>query len=538
MNNDTDELDLELEIPLRALARSAARLGDAELVDFDGVTFSFNDVERRSTRMANALRALGIHAGECVTTMLDNNIDAIVCWFAVSKLEAIWVPMNTAFKRDFLLHQISDSESRVVICEASYLGRIVEMAGSLPQVRQILARDHLGSLPACPIPISLLDDFRGTDDTPLRVFAQPGDLACLVYTSGTTGPSKGCMISHNYICNYARQIYAGLPVLGPEDVLWSHSPMFHLNGIAGIAMVGIRYGVRLAITARFSLSGFWKEIERSGATMACLVGSTIPLICGAVDSPEQQRCVGRLRCIWGAPISAQSRTIMEERFGVDYVNPYGYGQSEGCKVTTVNYGDAPGPIGSIGRSNGDFDFRIVDDEDNPVRRGERGEIVYRPNRPHIMFEGYWRQPDATLAACRGLWMHSGDIGSMDEGGNLYFVDRKKDYMRRGGENVSSVELETLFLQHPAVKEVAVHAVFSELSEDEIKATIILHDGAQVSAEELCRWSVEFLPHFAVPRFIEFRTDLPRNPVGRILKFLLREEGCTLATWDRSRSDSQ
>jgi crotonobetaine/carnitine-CoA ligase len=402
-------------------------------------------------------------------------------------------------------------------------------------VRHILVRDQFDRGTPCPIPIAALDDFRGNDDTPLVPNAQPADLACLAYTSGTTGPSKGCMISHNYICNFARQLHAGLPIRGADDVLWTHSPLFHLNGIAGIVMVGIRYGVRLAISARFSLSGFWSEIERSKATMANLVGSPIPLICGAADSPEQQRCVGQLFSIWGAPISAQSREIMETRFGVTYVNPYGYGQSEGCKVTTLDYGESPGPIGSIGRSNGDFDVRIVDDEDRVLPAGQRGEIVYRPNKPHIMFEGYWRQPEATLAACRGLWMHSGDIGRLDDGGNLYFIDRKKDYLRRGGENVSSVELENVFLLHPAVKEVAVHAVPSELAEDDIKATIILHGNIEVSEEDLCRWSAEYLPHFAVPRYIEFRGELPRNPVGRILKFQLRDEGRTPATWDRQRS---
>jgi crotonobetaine/carnitine-CoA ligase len=525
----------ELDTPVRALARSAARFGDNTLVDFDGTTFSFNDVERRSTRMANALRALGIEARESVTTMLDNNIDAIVGWFAISKLDAVWVPMNTAFKRDFLRHQLVDSESRVVICESAYLGRIVEIAEQLPGVRHILVRDTVGAVPPCPIPILLLDDFRGDDDSPLAPAAQPGDLACLAYTSGTTGASKGCMISHNYICNFARQLHAGLPIRGREDVLWTHSPLFHMNGIAGIVMVGIRFGVRLAIAARFSLSGFWKDIERSNATMANLVGSPIPLICGAPESPEQLRCVGRLVCIWGAPISAQSRSVMENRFGVAYVNPYGYGQSEGCKVTTLDYGEIPGPIGSIGRSNGDFDVRIVDDDDNVLPPGQSGEIVYRPNKPHIMFEGYWRQPEATLVACRGLWMHSGDIGRLDADGNLYFIDRKKDYLRHGGENVSSVELETVFLQHSAVQEVAVHAVRSELAEDDIKATIVLRTGAEVSEEELCRWSTNRLPHFAVPRFIEFRNELPRNPVGRILKFQLRDEGRTPATWDRSRS---
>ena len=187
---------------------------------------------------------------------------------------------------------------------------------------------------------------------------------------------------------------------------------------------------------------------------------------------------------------------------------------------------------SSGRLNDDFDVRIFDDNDNEVPAGESGEIVVRPKRPHVMFEGYWKRPAATASLLRNLWFHTGDIGRFDADGFFYFVDRKKDYLRRRGENISSFEMETAFLGHPDISEIAVHAVHSEVTEDDVKVTAVLVAGSTLTEAELCTWSTDKLPYFAVPRYIEFRDELPKNPVGRVLKYVLRDEGKTERTWDR------
>ena len=156
----------------------------------------------------------------------------------------------------------------------------------------------------------------------------------------------------------------------------------------------------------------------------------------------------------------------------------------------------------------------------------------RPLRPNIIFKGYWNNPEATLKAFKDLWFHTGDIGRMDQDGWLYFVDRKKDYIRRRGENISSVEMEAVFRSHPAIADVAVHAVRSPLGEDDVKVTAELAQNVPVTEEALCRWSIERLPYFAVPSYVEFREALPRSATGKILKEELRREGVTPATWDR------
>ena len=168
--------------------------------------------------------------------------------------------------------------------------------------------------------------------------------------------------------------------------------------------------------------------------------------------------------------------------------------------------------------------------------GQTGEIVVRPKRPNVMFEGYWGRPQETLNVFEGLWLHTGDIGKFDENEFLYFVDRKKDYLRRRGENISSYEMETTFALHPAVNEVAVHAVPSALTEDDIKVTVVKEAESPLTEHELATWAIDHVPYYAIPRYIEFRAQLPKNPVGRILKNQLRDEGCTDATWDLEQSD--
>jgi crotonobetaine/carnitine-CoA ligase len=193
------------------------------------------------------------------------------------------------------------------------------------------------------------------------------------------------------------------------------------------------------------------------------------------------------------------------------------------------------PDGSCGRVNDTFEVCIVDENDELVPHGTVGEIVVRPRRPNVMFSGYWNNPEATLKVWRNLWHHMGDNGRVDELGNFFFVDRSKDVIRRRGENISSFEMETTFHEHPAIAEAAVHAVPSEFMEDDVKATIVLQPDVRLTEPELFEWARERIPRFALPRYIEFRIDLPKNASGRVLKFQLREQGVTTLTWDRERA---
>jgi crotonobetaine/carnitine-CoA ligase len=223
--------------------------------------------------------------------------------------------------------------------------------------------------------------------------------------------------------------------------------------------------------------------------------------------------------------------VWKERFGCKTFSG-GYGLTEASLIGMLPAGVDNKP-GACGKPNLDeFDVRLVDDDDVDVAAGEVGEIVCRPNGPNLMFAGYWNRPADTLAVMGNLWFHTGDLGRIDEDGFLYFVDRKKDALRRRGENISSFEMEKTLHAHPEIRDVAVHAVASDIGEDDVKVTAVLQDDATVTEEMLCRWVAERVPYFAIPRYIEFRADLPRNPVGRVLKYELRDDGVTPDTWDR------
>ncbi len=371
----------------------------------------------------------------------------------------------------------------------------------------------------------------GSDVAPSARPAGPSDLACFIYTAGTTGPSKGCMLPQHYVVALAEQI-ARAWQRRPDDVVLTPLPLFHFNAISVCVVGTLITGGSAAIVRKFSVSRFWSEVKRTDATMLSMLGSLAILVANAEDVPEQSG--HRLRLCAAAPMPPDTDRIWRERFGCATFSA-GYGLTEASLLSLLPAGAENRP-GAAGRLNDEeFEVRIVDDEDRDVPVGEIGEIVCRPTGPNLMFAGYWRRAEATVDVLRNLWFHTGDLGRVDADRFLYFVDRKKDYLRRRGENISSFEMERAFIAHAAIKDVAVHAVASTEGEDDVKVTAVLQDGATLTEEELCRWSVDQVPYFAVPRYIEFRSDLPRNPVGRVLKYELRDDGVTDATWDRDGS---
>jgi crotonobetaine/carnitine-CoA ligase len=512
------------------LRRAARQWGDAPFIDILGTVHTFAEMDSGACRLANGLTALGVEKGQTVVTLLDNNIEAILIWLAINKLGAISVPVNTAYKGEFLRHQVADAGAAVVLAESDYAERVALVAGELPDLKTLVVRGAVPDLPAIAPTVLPWAAVVSDDASDPRVEVLPSDLALLIYTGGTTGPSKGCMISHNYACNQARQV-AWVNLRTPESITWTPLPVFHSNAVCATLLANLTLGARVALYPRFSVSNFWPEIERTGANDCMLLGSMLPMLAGAPDTDAMRRCKGQLKVVGGAPFPQAIMDVWRERFGAQHTRQSGFGLSE-CALVTSLPPDDPGKPGSSGKRDACFDVRIVDDNDVEVPPGTSGEIVVRPVRPHVMFEGYWRRPADTLKVMRNMWFHTGDIGMFDEDGYFYFVDRKKDYLRRRGENISSFEMESTFRGHPAIQDVAVHAVKSDLGEDEVKVTAVLHPDTALTEEELCRWAVDRVPYFAVPRYIEFRAEVPRSPVGRVLKYKLRDEGVTPATWDR------
>jgi carnitine-CoA ligase len=508
---------------------------DGAYLDVCGVSVTAAEVADTAGRLAASLAGLGIRSGDRVATLLENSIEGALAWWGIVHAGAVAVPVNTAYKGEYLRHQLADSGSRVLVVADELADRARAVVPDLPDLAHVVVVGAAGSAGVPPVggaAAHTWEDLLAADPAP-PADVRPGDLATFVYTGGTTGPSKGCMLSHNYHEALARQI--GL-CWGrtADDVVWTPLPLFHFNAIVTAVLGPLVYGGRAAIYRRFSVSNFWPEMNRTGATITSTLGTMAYLLAHDVDRPEMPRSGApeantSLRLIGAAPLPVEVDDVLRTRFGIETFSG-AYGVTEASLISWQPPGTRNKPNAAGVVNDEFFDVRIFDDDDTEVGPGVEGEIVVRPKRPHVMFEGYWGRPEATVGASRNWWYHTGDIGRVDEDGFLFFVDRKADYLRRRGENISSFEVERILMSHGSLADVAVHAVPSELTEDDLKVTATLKEGASLTEEELFRWCIDQLPYFALPRYVEFREALPRSPVGRVLKRDLRAEGPGKA-WD-------
>jgi crotonobetaine/carnitine-CoA ligase len=514
---------------------------DGEYIDVCGTKLTAAEVASTANRLANALGDLGATKGERVATLIDNSPEALLAWWGSVRGGAISVPINTAYKGYYLRHQLQDSGSKVLFVERDLVERAVEVVGQVEGLDHVVVVDEdndSGSGADVPAmagaKVHRWADLLQAPAHDPSVDCRPSDLGTFIYTGGTTGPSKGCMLSHNYHAALARQIGICWQRT-PDDVVWTPLPLFHFNALTTAVLGALLFGGRSAIYRRFSVSGFWPEMNRVGATITSSLGTMAYLLAHDVDRPEMPRsgqpeANTTLRLLAAVPLPVEVDSVVRDRFGVQTFSG-AYGVTEASLVSwqppgTTNRPNAAGLI-----NDEYFDTRVFDEDDRELPRGLEGEIVLRPKRPHVMFEGYWGRPEATVETSRNWWYHTGDVGRIDEDDYLYFVDRKADYLRRRGENISSFEIERVLMSHGALADVAVHAVPSELTEDDLKVTATIREESSITEEELFRWCVDQLPYFALPRYIELRDQLPRSPVGRVLKRELRAEGVTAATWD-------
>jgi crotonobetaine/carnitine-CoA ligase len=540
-------------IPGTLLARLESD-ADGEYLDVNGTKLTAAGVWSAANRIANVLRELGVARHERVATLIENSPEMVLAWWGTVTGGQVSVPVNTAYKGEYLRHQLRDSGSRALFVEASLLDRALEVVGDIDGLDHLVIVGSADSVVigdvgpvdapgsadvvASGVTVHRWDDLLRADDTAHDRGIRPSDLGTFVYTGGTTGPSKGCMLSHNYHYELARQI-GHCWGRTADDVCWTPLPLFHFNALTTAVLGALVFGGRSAIYRRFSVSNFWPEMNRTGATVTSTLGTMAYLLAHDVDRPEMPRSGGpeantSLRMIGAAPLPVEVDDILRNRFGVETFSG-AYGVTEASLVSWQPPGvrNKPNAAGVLNTEY--FDVRIFDDDDNELPRGTDGEIVIRPLRPHVMFEGYWGRPEATVETSRNWWYHTGDIGRIDDDDYLYFVDRKADYLRRRGENISSFEVERILMSHGALADVVVHAVPSELTEDDLKITATIAEGQTVTEADLFRWCIDQLPYFALPRYIEFRAELPRSPVGRVLKRELRAEGVTDATWDAERS---
>jgi len=511
---------------------------DGRYLDVCGTAFSAADVADRAGRFAAAVAQLGVGRGDRVGTLLENSPAAMLAWWGTVLGGAISAPTNSAFKGEYLRHQLVDSGSKVLVVQGDFASRVDAIASEVDTLEHVVVvGEPDGDIAG--VKVHRWDDLLAIDPVAPELDVAPSEVATFVYTGGTTGPSKGCVLSHHYHTALSSQI-ATCWRRRAEDVVWTPLPLFHFNALTTCLVGALVSGGSSAVSGKFSVSSFWPEMNRTGATAVSLLGSMAYLLANDGSRPEMpgsgaDAANRTLRLIGAAPMPPEIERKLRQRFGVDVFSG-AYGMTEASLISWTPLGVEHKPEAAGVINDEYFDVRIFDDDDDDLGRNADGEIVIRPKRAHVMFEGYWGRPEATLATTGNLWFHTGDIGRIDDDGYLTFVDRKADYLRRRGENISSFEVEKILLRHEAIADVVVHAVPSELTEDDLKVTAVLVTGAVLSEEDLFRWCTEQLPYFALPRYIELRDELPRSPVGRVLKRELRDEGVTATTWDLEQSD--
>ena len=402
----------------RLLDEAAEKWGDKTFLDFSGEKQNFAQTNRRVTQLAHGLEALGVAAGDRVASLLDNVSDCLFVWFAVNRLGAVWMPINTDFKGEFLRHQLADSGTKLIVSESKYAERVFAIEDNLLELGALVYR---GERPEAStrLPLHDISAVPSDDETPFSDRCHPRDLALLIYTSGTTGPSKGCMMSHSYACNYGATM-AWANMLTDQSVFWTPCPLFHAAATGGVVLPCLRVGATAAIASRFSVSNFWPEIERSGATNVLLLSIMLTLIPDSPDTEVSRRCHGQIKAVIGAPLPGPLRRKWKERFGVQHAVSPAYANTEANVMTVTRIDDPNLPDNASGRRYQDFDLRIIGDDGNECPSNTPGEIVVRPSRPGIMFDGYWGWPEATAAAFKDLWFHTGDMGMLDENDYFYF----------------------------------------------------------------------------------------------------------------------
>lgn len=485
---------------------------------------TYGEVNRESDVLAAGLQSIGVKKGDRVAVILPNCLEYITAIFALAKIGAIQVPINTYLKGEFLRHQLGEPQASVVIADNLGLRQIAPIMAALPDLRVAVSLNAADV--QLPIPMESYASLMASGAKLELPDITADDLCAILYTSGTTGASKGCMISHGYytwIPDVIRR--AGWSTEG--DVIFGANPLFHMSGQNFLLTNALTSGGEAVVEPLFHASTFIRRAGETGATVINAMGSMIAMVLAQPPGPEDKNHkVRQATCV---PTTPETWQRFYDRFGIP-INSEIYGQTEFWPVTIRRAGTGLSP-GGAGQIMPHAELKIVDDDDREVPMGEIGEIVLRPAQPRVMFSGYWNNPEATLQAFRNLWHHTGDSGRVDETGTLYFADRKKDSMRRRGENISSLELEEAILKYDAVAAIAVHAVPSELGEDEIKACIVPKEGQVIEPAPLFDFFKAMLPYYAIPRYVELMPEFPRNPVNRVQKFLLRERGVTPDTWD-------
>ncbi|WP_255197559.1 AMP-binding protein [Halorarius litoreus] len=496
------------------------------------IEVTFAETNRIVNRLAHGLRDVGIEKGDHVLLMLPNSLEYLYLWFALAKIGAVEVPVNTSYKEGTLTHVANLTEAEFGVFHDSFVSRVLDVEDDLESLERIaVLGDDVDETSDSDLGVLTYDDLRSEKETNPEADLHFDDVASIIMTSGTTGPSKAIQKTYSHQYFFSEQC-RNLVQLTDDDIYMTGNPLFHSNAQVLVVFPALIAGAKICLFEKFTASGWVDRLNETGATVCNFLGSMMDFV---YQQPERDiDDQNDLRCLFAAPTAYGIQEEFEERYGIEFITEV-IGTTETCMPVLAPYG-VERPEGAAGLLLEEYyDVQLVDPKtDRPVEPGTMGEYAIRPKISSIITPGYYGMPEKTVEATKNCWFHTGDGLRRDEDGWFYFVDRMGDTLRRRGENISTYEVEQPLLEHPAVQAVAVvgEKAEEEGGEDEVKAWIVFEEGKEATPEELIEWSNDRMPYFMIPRYLEFVDELPKTENEKIQKAKLREWGNSEETFDR------
>jgi carnitine-CoA ligase len=505
----------------RLIDRFAATIPDRPFIRFEnGEVWTWAETRQKARATAQALQARGVKPGDIVAAWAPNSQALVRAWFGANYAGAALAPINTSFRGRLMEYALAKTGAKLLILHPELAPRLEGL--SLAVVEEVILTGPCTDRPSLPVPIFDHEALIGDEGAYVHVDVEPWDTPVIIFTSGTTGPSKAVVTSYMQEWVTACVTYGYMTA---EDRILVNLPMFHVGGISGI-LAALARGASVALFEAFDTRQFWDMVRETGSTTCSgLIGALSTFLKKEPARPNDGD--NPLRICTLSPIS-EDTTALARRFGFEFISGFNMTETSTPLVTDVN----ETVMQSCGRARTGMECRIVDAHDHEVPDGTIGELVVRSAVPWQLFKGYLGDPTATAEAWRNGWFHTGDLLWRDSEGRYYFVDRKKDAIRRRGENISSVEIEIEVSAYDRVREVAAYGVEGPGGEQEVMIAIAAQPGETVDPKALIEFLVPRMAHFMVPRYVRILDALPKTPTNKIQKVDLRKEGVTADSWDR------
>ena len=512
---------------LHALFQRAEETPDKMwMQEVGGDELTFAQSRDLACKWADALRQSGVGEGDMVATMMENCLDSQHVWLGAALTQAVEVPLSPLLRGESLVHALNDSRSKVIAVAEEFHRHVEAVSERLLHLERIVIMQSAKVPPESAFEIVCRDHLiHQSVATTDFVLPQPKDIACVVYTSGTTGPSKGVLITWGQLNATAASIDVSL--FGDAEAYYYTGAANHIpSRTQPLLMASV--GGRFVMRPSFKTEEFWADIDRYACSSTMLLGAMAHFMMSQPPAPDDR--LHPLKFVLMAPVLPDIETF-NQRFGV--VTGTGYNMTEtSVPIASLNWRvEVPASCGRLREGWPHYEARLVDEDGQDVPVGREGELLVRARAPHTMNAGYLNRSDATEEAWRGGWFHTGDVFRQDESGNYYFVDRRKDAIRRSGENISSFEVEMQIAAHEHVAECAAIAVPADNVEDEIKVFLVPAEGCEIDLEAIVKFAAKTMPRYMVPRYLEIVGELPKTHTMRVQKAKLRDLPRT-NEWDR------